>query len=304
MRLAAALVIMLAAAGCLKSRPASDEKVEPTSARIERGAYLANAVFGCIACHSQPDEALFARPPREGTTPGAGGQCWDESVGFPGRVCATNLTADDETGLGLYTDGELMRAIREGIDRHGRGLFPLMPYRDYAGLSDEDTRAIVAYLRTLAPVKNAVPPKELNFPVGIFIRLVPRPLEGPVPEPDAKDYGRYLGKACLRCHSPVDGRGRLIAGRELSGGQELKLPGGGSVFSPNLTPHADGLGSWTKEQFIARFRGYTSPAPVDPKRNTVMPWLSFAALTDDDLGALWEWLRASPPLEGKVAPWR
>lgn len=307
MRAAVALLIAVAVAGCLKSRPASGEKVEPTSTRVERGRYLANAVFGCIACHSQIDDAVFARPPREGTTPGAGGQCWDESVGFPGRVCATNLTSDDETGLGLYTDGELLRAIREGIDRHGRGLFPLMPYRDYAGISDEDARAMVAYLRSLPAVKNAVAAKELDFPVGIFIRLVPRPLEGPVAEPDpgnALEYGRYLGRACLRCHSPVDGRGRLVAGRELSGGQELKLAAGGSVFSSNLTPHADGLGSWTQEQFIARFRGYTSPAPVEPRRNTVMPWLAFSALTDEDLTALWTWLRAAAPLEGRVAPWR
>ncbi len=307
MRRSAALLIAVTAAGCLKSRPASDEKIEPTSTRVERGKYLATSVFGCLACHSQVDDAMFAHPAKEGTTPGAGGQCWDESLGFPGRLCASNLTSDDETGLGLYTDGELMRAIREGVDRHGRGLFPLMPYRDYAFVSDEDTRAIVAYLRTLAPVKNTVGAKELNFPVGLFIRLVPRPLEGPVPEPDpsnALEYGRYLGHVCVRCHSPVDGRGRILAGKELAGGQEFKLGSGASVFSPNLTPHPDGLGSWSQEQFIARFRSYTSPAPTDPKRNTVMPWLAFSGMTDEDLTALWTWLRSTPALEGKVAPWR
>jgi hypothetical protein len=80
--------------------------------------------------------------------------------------------------------------------------------------------------------------------------------------------------------------------------------GGGAVFSANLTPHGDGLGSWTQEQFIARFRQYKEPAPAEPKRNTVMPWLSFSQLTDEDLGALWAWLRSVPPLEGKVTPWR
>ncbi|MBL8954481.1 MAG: c-type cytochrome [Myxococcaceae bacterium] len=307
MRQLACLLFAVAFAGCLKSRPAPDEKVEPTSTRIERGQYLVTSVFACVACHSQVDDGMFARPPKEGTTPGAGGQCWDESIGFPGRLCATNLTADDETGLGMYTDGELMRAMREGVDRHGRGLFPIMPYRDYAFVSDEDARAIVAYLRTLPPVKNAVAEKSLDFPVGIFIRLAPRPLDGPVAEPDRSnpvEYGRYLGHVCQRCHTPVDGRGRPLPGRALAGGQEFKLAGGGAVFSPNLTPHPDGLGSWSKEQFIARFRGYTAPAAVDPKRNTVMPWLAFGGMTDDDLGAIWEWLHAMPAIEGKVAPWR
>lgn len=307
-RLLCALAV--AFVGCVKSRPASDEKVEPTSTRVQRGEYLANSALGCIACHSLPDRTLFSAPPKAGTTPGAGGQCWDGSLGFPGRLCAPNLTADDETGLGLYTDGELMRAIREGVDRHGRGLFPLMPYRDYASLSDEDTRALVAYLRTLPAVKNAVPAKELDFPVGLFIRLAPRPLEGPVAEPDRSnvvEYGRYVGRVCVRCHSPVDGRGRIVAGQELSGGQEFKTRSGGvvsSVFSPNLTPHPTGLGGWTEEVFVARFRAVKEPASVDPSKNTVMPWFAFSGMSDEDLHALWAWLRTAPAIDHKVAPWQ
>ena len=301
-----ALCLLLATA-CLRSRPATDEKIERTSTRVERGEYLSNAVFGCIACHSDVDEAVFGRPPRVGTAPGAGGQCWNTATGFPGRLCAPNLTSDDETGLGRWTDGELMRAIREGIDNEGAGLFPLMPYRDYASLSDEDTRAIVAYLRTLPPVKNQVLEKDLDFPVGIFIRFAPRPLEAPVPEPDRANpvaHGHYLGRACVRCHSPVDSRGHIVAGRELSGGQEFKLHGGGTVFSPNLTPHPTGLGAWTEEQFKARFRAYPQPVACDPSRNTVMPWLAFADLSDPDLAALWAWLRTVPAVDNKVAPWR
>lgn len=291
---------------CLKLRPAPDEKIERTSSRIERGRYLANAVFACVACHSTPDETLFARPPKAGTEPGAGGQCWHSDLGFPGRLCAPNLTNDDETGIGLYTDGEVMRAIREGIDNNGDGMFPLMPYRDYASISDEDTRALVAYLRTLPATKNPVAEKDLDFPVGLFIRAAPRPLDGPVPEPDhgdAVEYGRYLGKGCVRCHSPVDSRSRIIAGRELSGGQVFKLTGGAEVVSPNLTPHPTGLGSWTEAQFKARMKSYREPAPAVEGKNTVMPWLAFAELTDEDLGALWAWLASVPPLENKVTAW-
>jgi mono/diheme cytochrome c family protein len=300
------LLLVFVISACLKSRPASDEKVEPTSTRLERGGYLANGVLGCIACHSSLDDAVFSRPPKQGTAPGSGGECWSQANGFPGRLCAPNLTSDDETGVGLWTDGELMRAIREGIDRQGHGLFPLMPYRDYASLSDEDTRAVVAYLRTLAPVKNAVAAKELDFPVGLFIRFAPRPLDGPVPEPDRSDpveYGRYLARVCVHCHSPVDGRGRIVTGRELSGGQTFKFTRGGGVTSVNLTPHPTGLGTWTKEQFIARFRGARVPTPCEPEKNTVMPWLAFATLTDEDLGALYAFLRTVPAVENKVLAW-
>lgn len=299
------LLLLPLTAACLKARPASDEKVEPTSMRLERGAYLANGVLGCIPCHSMPDDAVFSRPAKEGTS-GAGGECWTAVNGFPGRLCAPNLTSDDETGLGRWTDGELMRAIREGIDRHGRGLFPLMPYRDYASLSDEDTRAVVAYLRTLAPVKSTVAEKELDFPVGLFIRLAPRPLDGPVADPDPSnevEYGRYLGKVCVRCHSPVDGRGRIVAGRELSGGQTFRTSATASVTSVNLTPHPTGLGAWSREQFIARFRGASTPSPCEPDKNTVMPWLALSTLTDQDLGALYAYFRTAPPIDNKVVAW-
>jgi mono/diheme cytochrome c family protein len=182
-----------------------------------------------------------------------------------------------------------------------------MPYRAYAELSDADASAIVAYLRTLPPVKSQVPPRQLNFPVSLFIKLAPRPLEGPVPEPNREDpvaYGRYLSGGCEHCHSPVNGRGQKLAGREFSGGQEFKFSWGGSVVSANLTPDPTGLGSWTKDQFIARFRGYAEaaqhPVPVAKEHNTVMPWLSLSTLTDEDLGALYAFLRTLPPIDNRV----
>jgi mono/diheme cytochrome c family protein len=305
---APAFSLVLLLWGCLHARPASDEKVEATPARVERGAYLANTVLNCIGCHSDVDESRFALPPKEGTTPGAGGQCWDAASQFPGRLCAPNQTGDAQTGLGAWSDGEIMRAIREGIDREGRGLFPLMPYRDYAALSDEDARALVVYLRTLPGVQHAIPEKQLDFPVGLFIRMAPRPLEGPVPEPDRADavaYGRYLGRSCVHCHTPVNGRGQMLEGRTLGGGQQFHFRSGGAVTSPNLTPDPTGLGAWTREQFIARFRSTAPPStPIAAGRNTVMPWRALSNLTEDDLSALYAFLRAAPPVDNKVAPWR
>src|SRR5216110_697497 len=87
----------------------------------------------------------------------AGSACIGPEQGAPGKICFPNLTPDPETGLGAWTDGEILRAIREGVSRDGRALFPMMPYTEFRALSDEDTRAIVAYLRTMPAVKNAVP---------------------------------------------------------------------------------------------------------------------------------------------------
>jgi hypothetical protein len=275
---------LLALAACLHLRPASDEKVEATPERVARGSYLANSAFGCIACHSDVDDSKYALPPKEGTAPGAGGQCWDEREKFPGVLCAPNLTPDPETGLGAWTDGQIMRAIREGIDHRDQGLFPLMPYRDYAHLSDEDVRAIVAYLRSLPPVKHSVAEKRLNFPIGIFIKAAPRPLQGPVPEPT--NVGEYLGRACVHCHTPVNGRGQAIEEKRLAGGQEFHLRDGSTAKSASLLT----LTSWTADQFIARFRSYKEPATAQPGYNTPMPWLSFSSLTDDDLKAIYTYL--------------
>jgi len=84
--------------------------------------------------------------------------------GLPGTVTAPNVTPDYESGIGGWTDGEKIRAIREGIDKHGRALFPMMPYKSYASMSDEDVESLVAYLNTLPPMKNPSCPRKYGFP--------------------------------------------------------------------------------------------------------------------------------------------
>jgi hypothetical protein len=108
--------------------------------------------------------------------------------------------------------------------------------------------------------------------------------------------------ACVRCHSPIDGRGRMLEGRELSGGQQFRLTATSSVSSVNLTPDVTGLGTWTQERFVARFHGY-QPTQVENGHQTVMPWPAFAGLTDDDLTALFAFLRTTKAVENRVTPW-
>jgi hypothetical protein len=289
-----------------KQRPAGTETVERTPARLERGKYLVETVLGCMDCHAAHDLSRFGYP--MSGPPGEGGLCFDKDQGFPGRVCPSNITADPETGVGAWTDGEILRALREGVSRDGRGLFPSMPYGVYKDLSDEDARAVVAHLRTLAPVKKAVPLPEIDFPVSFFVKMAPRPLEGPVPEPNRQDrvvYGKYLAgvSGCHFCHTPIDDKHDPLPGQDFSGGQEFKGPWG-VVRSGNITPHATGLGERDEQNFVGMFKAFAVPAadlpPVPASQNTIMPWVTRGHMTEQDLGAIYAFLKTVPPIDRTV----
>lgn len=292
-------------------RPPSAEKIEVTPARLARGEYLALHVVDCLLCHS---EARFERYglPRVPGSEGKGGFRFGKDFGIPGVLFARNITPDPETGIGKWTDGEVLRAIREGVDRDGNALFPMMPYPVYHEMSDEDARAIVVYLRALRPIRNAVPKSRIDFPVNLLIKSAPKPVDGPLVAPDRKDtvaYGRYLTiiGGCRGCHTPESRPGQLIPGRDYQGGRAFKGPWGRNV-TPNLTPHKDAyLGRATKEEFIGRFRSFASltgeAAPVASRgRNTLMPWLALSGATDEDLGAIYDFLKTLAPVENKVDP--
>jgi len=291
-------------------RPASAEKVEATPERIARGAYLVKHVTVCFDCHAERTTAYGGpvKPGREG----AGGFIWNKDLGFPGTLAAANITPDQETGLGQWTDGEIMRAIREGVDREGNALFPLMPYGHYSVMSDEDAQSIVVYLRTLAPLHYERPAKALDVPLNFIEKFIPKPLAGPVSAPDRSNtvaYGYYLSKigGCHECHTPKNDKGEPIPGKDLAGGWEMHGPGF-RVVTANITPHpSTWMGKATKEEFIARFRAFASftaasapPAPAG--RNTLMPWITYSGMTDEDLGALYDYLKTVPPVENQVNP--
>lgn len=287
-------------------QPAPAITVDATPDRISRGQYLVEHQLLCFECHTDRDWTRYNGPPLG--PPGAGGLCVTAADGFPGHVCARNITPDVATGIGQWTDGEIMRAIREGVDRTGRGLAPIMPYENYRYLADEDTRAVVAYLRTLKPVSHEVPKPKIDFPLSLFMKMLPAPLPGPVAGPDPQDTiarGRYLATTslCVFCHTPVNERMEPLPGMTLAGGHVHKGPFG-VVRASNLTPHPTGLGDRTREEFIGIFRAFrgfaaTSP-PADPTKNTVMPWIALADLTDEDLGAIYAYLRSVPPVENRI----
>lgn len=279
--------------------------VEPTPELLARGEYLFRHVAVCADCHSLHDERLAGHPVREETT-GLGGNAFD--LGGSSVVYARNITP---TVIGEWTDGELVRALRDGIARDGTPLFPIMPYTNYRHLSERDLRAVVAYTRTLAALPDTVPGRSLGFPLNLLIRLMPSP-GGPIPAavPDPGDrvaYGEYLATvaSCGECHSPRDERGRPVPGMTLAGGDEF--PEGDEVVrSANITPdERTGIGTWTREAFVGRFRdrgrvGAEPRAPAAGELVSPMPWASYAGMTDDDLGAIYDYLRTVEPVDHEV----
>jgi len=289
-------------------RPATAEKVDATPERLARGQYLVEHVTACLDCHS--DHLLTYSLPIKPGTEGVGGYIFDKKVGFPGVVAAQNITQDPTDGLGKWTDGEILRALREGVDRNGDALFPMMPYEHFRNMSDDDAKAVVAYLRTLKPLPNHVPEKKLDFPVNFIVKFIPKPLNGPVQTPDRKDtvaYGKYLTRigGCYECHTPHDAHNALVASQAFTGGWQMAGPWGRN-FTANLTPDPDNyMGHATNAEFIGRFhafRGITAAnAPqTPPGRNTVMPWIAFSGMTDEDLGAIYDYLKTLPPVKKKI----
>src|SRR5690242_13077154 len=118
-------------------RPATTEKFEPTKERLARGDYLVNHVTPCLHCHSTIDNEVFGGEIQPGTE-GMGGFQFGPSDGVPGFVQAQNITP---AGLGDWTDGEILRAMREGVRKDGTALFPMMPYPQFAIYDDEDAKA-------------------------------------------------------------------------------------------------------------------------------------------------------------------
>ncbi|MBI1225022.1 MAG: c-type cytochrome [Bacteroidetes bacterium] len=277
-----------------------DIKVESTPELIARGEYLANHVTVCMQCHSQRDWSVYAAPSISGTQ-GVGGEVHSQRLGFPGRYVSKNITP---AGLSDWTDGEILRAITAGVDKQGNALFPIMPYPNFGQMDEADIYAIIAYIRTLAPVAFEPEASTSDFPINFIINTIPAKPNF-TPRPDYSDkvaYGKYLVSAaiCMDCHTKSE-QGNFV-GEPFAGGMEFPLEDGSIVRSANLTPHASGIGNWTPEQFVQRFKVYADSAYTAPKvqpgePQTVMPWNSYAGMTEDDLLAIYQYLKTLKPVE-------
>jgi mono/diheme cytochrome c family protein len=283
-------------------------KVEVTAARLARGEYLAKHVTVCMDCHSTRDWTRLSGPLTPGTL-GKGGDKFGEEIGFPGTLYAKNITP---SGIGKWTDGELMRLVTCGVNKDGKAVFPLMPYYSYNKLTEEDLYSIVAYVRSLQSIENSVPEGSLDFPLNLIVRTMPLQNYKASPEPNKNnppEYGKYLTtiSGCYDCHTQSV-KGEYIHGKEFAGGAEFNFPGG-VVRSANITPEPiTGIGEWSKEQFIARFKIMNPDSNQTPSVgmkdfNSAMPWTMYAGMTREDLGAIYEHLRTLKPIKNIVMKW-
>ena len=253
---------------------------------VERGAYLMNSIAACGNCHAQRDKE--GRPvPALGLS---GGELFDEE---PFRAYARNITPDIETGIGKWTEAQLVRAIREGIRPDGSLIGPPMPIEFYRGMSDADARALAAYLRAQPPVKHVVSKSEYR------IKLPPAyepPIKAAIAAPPRSNlvkYGAYLAGPlghCMDCHTPWTEKG-VDRKRMGAGGNPFKGPWGVSV-SRNLTP--TGLKEWSDAEIARAIREGKSRDGSVLKPPMAFDW--YKNISDADMKALIAYLRSLKPL--------
>ena len=258
---------------------AAPPAIPSDAASIERGRHLVTAVSMCAACHS----ANLAAPDL------AGSLFLDIP---PARLGAPNLTGG-AGGIGAgYTAADWARTIRHGVRPDGTPLL-FMPTANFYHLSDADLGAIIAYIRSMPPVDNQAPASQI-YPLGralMVAGLLGLPAEKidhrapriPAPPPArTAEYGRYLTaiSTCRNCH-----------GANLSGGP-IDEPG--APPAPNLTP-GGALSGWSEADFIHALR--TGIRPGGSQLRAPMPWQIAGQMTDDELGAIYRYLRSLPTLD-------
>ncbi len=278
--------LMLKVAAVLATVLVTHAPITNAGTPLERGEYLVNSIAACGNCHTPrdpggapiADQALAGYP--------------DFYSAPPYDLHAPNITPDSKTGIGDWTDEQIIRAIREGVRPDGRVLGPPMPFNLYRDISDSDVRAIVAYLRSIPAVEHTVPTSVYRMPLP--------PSWGPpvttvadVDPADTVAYGAYLAGPvghCVDCHSPLGENGPDIDHRRGHGGIAFDGPWGTSVSS-DLTP--TGLSRWSDDEVKSMITTGVRPdgTPMMPP----MPYAHYARIADSDVDAIVAYLRTLPP---------
>jgi len=273
--------------------PALPKAMSGDIATVARGEYIVRSVAVCGGCHAADSKQVDG--------PLSGGkefQNWRIGI-----ARASNLTSDPDTGLGGWNEAEIVRAIRNGQRNDGRLLSPVMPYEWFHEMSDEDAFAVARYLKTLPPVRNEVKQSpNLVYKLGALF-LGPKPAMSVSAPPRAAtgQYGGYLAQhagLCAECHTPRSGplqkpdMSRLFAG-------VTNPPKDFPAKPSNLTPDpATGIGKWSEDDFLQTMR--TGKNPSARSLNPFMPWPELRRMSDDDLRAMYRYLKTLPPIHNEV----
>jgi mono/diheme cytochrome c family protein len=307
------LLAALCVAGCRGKyvRPVSSEPIAPEPARLQRGSYLVNNVLFCGACHTSRENGnTLIEPERTDAFLGGGNVYNDKAMG---TVWVPNITPDVETGIGSWTDDEILRALRDGVAKDGHFLMPLMPFGAYQHLSDEDARAVVAYLRTVPPYRQEKPRQEnkLGFMTHLMFRVIGVQMHKPVAGVTAPDrankheYGHYLLRvaACGDCHSLTEKGPRPETDPLAFAGSDVPFehPALGKVYASNISGDPEtGLGRYDADAIKQALRNGTrlDGKKYAPPMSMLMPHLS--GMTDEDLDALAAYIKTLPAAKRKT----
>jgi cytochrome c2 len=207
------------------------------------------------------------------------------------NAVSSNITPDPETGIGRWTDAQLSKAIREGQRPDGSLIGPAMPSKSYRALADDDVKAIIAYLRTVPPIRNAVTEKsQYDFALPASWGPPIGHIAAPAKE-DKAAYGTYLAgpvARCMVCHTQHKDEESGVGG----GGTPFYGPWGISV-SANITPA--GIGEWTDAEIERAIR--TGVSRDGHKLFPPMPFAYYQHIAADDMAALIAYLRSLPAIE-------
>ena len=266
--------------------------------QVAKGQYIFALAGGC-ACHTVPKGVQNAG-----------------ARAFPipfGTVYSTNITQDKESGLGAWTDQQIIDALTQGIRRDGSRILPVMPYEKYSGMAHEDLDALVAYLKTLKPVRKATPELKTWVPfmrslgtlayLKVFGRFSSPQAQAPV---SGIARGRYLVEhvaLCSDCHTPRNSIGVPQRSLYLAGASEKIGPLGQAV--PNITPDKDtGIGGWKREEIAELLMTGTKP-DLDNVQGLMYEVIQGAPhgykdMKKDDALAIADYLKSLTPIKNKV----
>jgi mono/diheme cytochrome c family protein len=286
-----------------------------TDGRLARGRYLANGVGRCFWCHAPLNDANPATPRPESLGVG-------DILDPKAPVVAPNITPDAETGIGRWSDAEVIRAIREGFGRDGRMLRGDHPATYYSAMTDEDALAIVVYLRSLRPAHNSLPRSAPDHKRNDTVQRATPAWESAPRSP--LDRGRYLVQLgeCIGCHTTTTKAGAPFRELGFGGGRRFRVEKGiGNevwpdpsftpasrqalpseaefVTSANITRDPSGIAFYTKDVFIQTIR--TGRVAGVRALSAAMPWVFFREMTDEDLGAIFDYLGTVPPVRHRVS---